>query len=471
MPDPSVRSIGLPSSGNSTSITVNIPTGAQVGDLLLIWAAGGSTPNLPAGWTNQANGTVGATTILGLLLCSRTCQAGDPGSAVVVSGTGISRRIGVCLALKDVDDTTRVDFCSAVLANTTSTNTRPCPTGTAVAGGLQLLFVSDKGSGVIPPNDGMGSDSFSYPAGYTSLYAHRTGSAVNVGDTSLGCAQGPMSTAGAALGGGNWVSHYTNVRAGSVLVSVRSGTSPPPVYPKIELRVGTNWVLADILGVGEGGVLRGVNVLDLAVSPAPPVPELAADFNNGQVPSFFNVHSGVSVIPAAAYSGANGARMTPDGSGITSLTCSGAQFPPGKPWVGFKMRFRLNSLPGATQQYMNLFELGNALVSSPKSQFTCFFDRGTLKGDWNAGEEQSIAATPAVGGWHLIEVRVGFGATSYQSRIRFDGGAVITFNSPATKTPTTASVLWIHYPGTAVDYQMDVDDIALVTSASDPGFF
>lgn len=240
--------------------------------------------------------------------------------------------------------------------------------------------------------------------------------------------------------------------------------------PQLKVLVGNSWRLADILGVGYDGEIRAVDTLAVQ-EPTTPA-DLFFDFDSEIFPSQLNVHPGATIGTGYAHSGAYGCRLTPaPTTGICSLTCSGANFPSGKPWVSFSMWFRLITSPGSNESYMNLFELGNALTEAPKSQFTVFFNKGKLMMDFNAGETQQIADTPALGGWHKIESRVNFGDTTYSAQVRFDGGSPINFSSAADKIATTASVMWIHYPsGAGVDYISDYDEIKISTSDSDPGW-
>lgn len=234
------------------------------------------------------------------------------------------------------------------------------------------------------------------------------------------------------------------------------------------------WQLCDILGVGshDGTWLVPVELLSTpgdTGEEATTIADYSVNFDSGQF-GIFNVHSGATLSAAYAHSGAYGCRLTPDpGSGITSLTSSG-NFPGGKPWVSFSMWFRLVTIPDPSGTYMNLFELGNSVPAAPKSQFTVFFNNNALIADFNAGENLTITGSLTDTNWHHIESRVHFGATTYTASIRLDGGNVLTHTSANNKTPATAEVLWIHYPNVAVDYTMDVDDVLLTTSTTDPGW-
>ena len=134
------------------------------------------------------------------------------------------------------------------------------------------------------------------------------------------------------------------------------------------------------------------------------------------------------------------------------------------------MWFRLVTLPKATDTYMNLFEIGNSVVTTPKSQFTVFFRNNRLTCDFDYNETMDIGPVPVDGGWHQLQVIVFYGATSYIAEVSYDGGFAQTLTSANNKTPATVKQLFIHYPGTAVDYTMDVDDILMSTAATQPDF-
>ena len=133
------------------------------------------------------------------------------------------------------------------------------------------------------------------------------------------------------------------------------------------------------------------------------------------------------------------------------------------PYVTYSMWFRLVTLPNPLDKYMNLFEIGNTAATTPKSQFTVFFRNDRLTCDFDNNETMDIGPVPLDGGWHQIQVIVFFGATTYTAQVSYDGGSVQTLDSADNKTAASVKTLWIHYPGTAVDYIMDVDDIQMIT--------
>ncbi len=248
-------------------------------------------------------------------------------------------------------------------------------------------------------------------------------------------------------------------------------------YPQVDVYdTDTNdWMACDILGVGsrDGTWLVPVELITTNTNAGDGTTSIADYVMNFEDQGYgiLNIHSGATIDAAYAYSGTYGCRLVPDiSTGIASLTSSGGNFPGGKAWVSFSMRFRLVTQPSPSDTYMNLFELGNSVPAAPKSQFTVYFDNNALIADFNAGEVATVAGSLTDANWHKIEARVYFGATTYTAYIRFDGGTVLVHNSANNKTVATAEVLWIHYPNVAVDYTMDVDDVLLTTSNSDPGW-
>jgi hypothetical protein len=135
------------------------------------------------------------------------------------------------------------------------------------------------------------------------------------------------------------------------------------------------------------------------------------------------------------------------------------------------MYFRLVTLPKPTDNYMNLFEIGNTSTATTKSQFTVFFRNNRLVCDFGWKETMDIGPVPTDGGWHLIQAVVHFGSTTYTAQVSYDGSAARTLTSANDKTPESVRILWIHYPGKAVDYTMDVDDVQMSTADTLPDFF
>lgn len=238
-------------------------------------------------------------------------------------------------------------------------------------------------------------------------------------------------------------------------------------YPQVDVQTGTGWSTCDILGYG-------ANLDPVEALMPPPLAEptsIAAnviDFED-QGYKIFNSVQGAVLSSAYAHSGAYGCRLTPDPStGVASLTSS-ASFPGGHPWASISLWFRLATLPAYSDTYMNLFEIGNAVPTAPKSQFTVFFKNNVLTCDFNNTETQAIATVTDTG-WHRFEARITFGATTYSGQMRLDGGITQTLTSQNNKTVSTAEALWVHYPTVAVDYTLDVDDILLTTADADPGW-
>jgi hypothetical protein len=201
--------------------------------------------------------------------------------------------------------------------------------------------------------------------------------------------------------------------------------------------------------------------------------QVVLDFENDSLGAPITKHKGARLGRAYARSGTYGCRLDPTTttSGIACLTVDRTGFALHKPYATYSMYFRLVTLPSRTDQYMNLFEIGNTSTAVHKSQFTVFFRNNRLVCDFAYRETMDIAPVPPAGGWHLIQAVVFFGATTYNARVSFDGGAVRTLTSANNKTAEDVSALWIHYPGAAVDYTMDLDDTLMSTSSTRPGFF
>jgi hypothetical protein len=198
--------------------------------------------------------------------------------------------------------------------------------------------------------------------------------------------------------------------------------------------------------------------------------QLNLDFEDNAIGSPVTSHSGARTGAAFAHSGEYGCRLDPTSTGgqTAHLDVNAAGFDLHQPWATYSMFFRLVTSPKASDQYMNLFEIGNTATEAPKSQFTVFFRNSRLTCDFNFDETLDLAPQPAVDDWHQIQAKVFFGGTKYLAHVRYDGGEPVTLTSSANKTAQAVRVLWIHYPGGVVHYTMDVDDIVMSTSSDEP---
>lgn len=226
------------------------------------------------------------------------------------------------------------------------------------------------------------------------------------------------------------------------------------------------WATCDVLGYCEGAGKPLTPVEIVMVSQPAAVAANRVNFEDGTF-GIFNVATSAVIDPLYGKVG-KGCRLTPDGSGLATLTSS-SNFPRGKKWASLSMWFRLITQPATSNTYMNLLEIGNTVPAAPKSQFTVFFNHGILTMDFNNTETLSIGSVTD-NEWHRIEARVNFGGTQYTALVKLDGGAAQQFTSRNDKTPTTADALWVHYPTVPVDYTMDVDEVLLTTADTDPGW-
>jgi hypothetical protein len=197
------------------------------------------------------------------------------------------------------------------------------------------------------------------------------------------------------------------------------------------------------------------------------------DFENGSLGAPITTHKGARVGSAFAHTGNYGCRLHPSTAtgNVACLMVDRSGFALNKPYATFSMYFRLVTLPKPTDNYMNLFEIGNTSSASTKSQFTVFFRNNRLVCDLNYRETMDIGPVPTDGGWHLIQAIVFFGATTYNAQVSYDGAAATTLTSANNKTVESVRILWIHYPHAVVDYTMDVDDVLMSTSDTAPSFF
>ena len=225
--------------------------------------------------------------------------------------------------------------------------------------------------------------------------------------------------------------------------------------------------------LGLAGCAAFAVAVDLGSAPArAATPELNLDFENGSLGAPITGRAGAALSGDYAHTGNLGCRLAPSttSTGVAYLTVDRSGFALYQPYATFLIFFRLVTPPNTADTYMNLFEIGNTSTAGTKSQFTVFFRNGDLMCDFNWNEVMRIDATPAPGDWHMIQAVVNYGSSTYTAKVSLDGAPAQTLTSANNKTPQTVKALWVHYPGVAVDYTMDVDDIRMVTSSSEPDF-
>ncbi len=226
--------------------------------------------------------------------------------------------------------------------------------------------------------------------------------------------------------------------------------------------------------------LSGVTTAGAAIGPATTAdalattpPQLSLDFEHRSLGAPITYHRGATIRAASAHTGRYGCRLDPTttSSRTACLVVDKSGFALGRPYATYSMWFRLVTLPRATDNYANLFEIGNTAMTAPKSQFTVFFRNKRLACDFGYHETMDIGPVPVDGGWHRIQAIVFFGSTTYTAWTRYDGGPIRRLRSADDKTARTVNRLWIHYARTPADYIMDVDDIRLATTRRRPDFF
>jgi hypothetical protein len=223
-----------------------------------------------------------------------------------------------------------------------------------------------------------------------------------------------------------------------------------------------------------GGVTTAAAAIGLGSAPATyaTTPQVDLDFESGSLGPPLTYYTGAAVAGAYAHTGSYGCRLNPTTTthNLACLEVNRKGFALNLPYVTYSMWFRLVTHPRPTDTYMNLFEIGTTSAVSPKSQFTVYFKNNRLICDFNYDETMDLGPMPAIGEWHVIQAVVYYGSTTYTAQVSYDGAATLTLTSANDKTPETVAVLWIHYPTTAVDYTVDVDEIQMATSASKPDF-
>jgi hypothetical protein len=203
--------------------------------------------------------------------------------------------------------------------------------------------------------------------------------------------------------------------------------------------------------------------------------QLNLNFESGSLGSPVTRRAGASLARAYARSGAYGCRLNPAGtpSRVAYLVVDRRGFTLNRPYATYSMYFRLVTAPKGSDTYMNLFEIGSTSTASTKSksQFTVFFRHNRMVCDFGWNEAMDLGPVPALGAWHQIQAVVHFGGTRYTAHVCVDKQRPKTLTSANNKSPEKVRVLWVHYPSAPVDYVMDVDEIKMSTSATEPDFF
>jgi|SRR5882672_190327 len=124
------RAVGTFANSTTTTLALVIPAGAQVGDVLYMFAAGPFGSTLPAGWT-QLDLQTGVN--MNGMIAKRTTVGGDPGATVNVTQAGTSTSEGVIVAMSGTAPAeAAVGFRSATLSTAVA--------NTGLFAGIALYF-------------------------------------------------------------------------------------------------------------------------------------------------------------------------------------------------------------------------------------------------------------------------------------------------------------------------------------------
>lgn len=224
---------------------------------------------------------------------------------------------------------------------------------------------------------------------------------------------------------------------------------------------------------GIGTIAATTGLTPMPTASASTAAQVDLNFENQSLGAPISGRAGAQLGSVYAHSGSVGCRLDPTTTrgNVAYLALYRSGFMLGKRYATYCMYFRLVSAPKSSDFYMNLFEIGSTSTAKTKSQFTVYFRSNRLVCDFNYNERLDIGPIPAWGVWHLIQVVVDYGSTTYTAQVSYDLGAVKTLTSANDKTAETVSALWLHYPSAPVDYTVDVDDIKMSTSDTRPDFF
>jgi hypothetical protein len=214
---PTLRDVGTYAIANAATSTYTVPTTAVVGDLLIMVVVGGGFALTgPLGWTLQKSSTTPTTNNqISMYVWAKQCGTTDPGSVVSVAGAGINRKIGLIMALRDAP--AGIDVSAGIADETVNVVTRTAASAVTTQRSVPILFATDRAGATTPA-----SATWTFPAGYTTVFTGRGSANVNTGEVSLGIAMGPVVEAGATAGGGSYTGDTANSKAVSELVTVIS---------------------------------------------------------------------------------------------------------------------------------------------------------------------------------------------------------------------------------------------------------
>lgn len=467
--------IGTPNVGTyteataATSTSVPFPATVNAGDLLVLVGSAKSLNlvTVPSGWTSQVSfSNTGNTAAPDLLIATAFAAGTEGGTSLTVTHPNVASSWQI-LGFSGVDPTTPIDIAPATVDQSTSASSTPIASQSVVTGGATIVYAAAANSGVV---------NASPPTGYTE-----TGDRVS-GTSALEVAYIQSVAAGATGTIANtWTTSQKNVGAVVVLrpavaptgaaaatwtatVSATGSVSGASPAAGASASFAVSASAAGVVGVS---ATASLTVTSTNNSARMPTPHLDVNFDDGTTGGF-NVVQGATVRAGSAYDGANGVRLAPDGSGFATLTYTGEEGT-SHAWAAFRGRFRIVTKTNVANTFTDLIEIGNALTSAPKGQFTVYTNSGDLGIDFNTTDFAVIDPAYGTGTWHLLEAVVFFGATTFTARVRYDGTEYV-HTSANTQTPTTVKDLWVQYPSTVTDQTVDWDKIRFWAGDYDSGY-
>lgn len=197
-------------------------------------------------------------------------------------------------------------------------------------------------------------------------------------------------------------------------------------------------------------------------------PQFSDHFKSGDATAWtFSV--GATFNQSYAFTGPSGCRLT--GAGAHAyLSVGSTKLAQGNPWITGSFTFRLVAPPGPANTDIILMEALTSLASGTKDQYDLWLGKnGNLWINFADSNNLIIDTKPEVGVWHTLDFCIDYG-DPYLARTRYDGRRVADIGEPAPQGATTAATFYCGSQAAAPTFTVDVGDVSLATSASDPGF-
>jgi hypothetical protein len=206
-------------SDDSTSTTINIPTGTAVGQITIATAINQATNpvTIPSGWTPLVN-------IPGFAACYRICQSGDP-SSITFSTTAVGWWESLAVTYSGVDATSPIDDFNSCATNGSTTSTS---IASYYAPSVSPAYANDTLVCIYAAGGSNAGSLWTLPSGLTSVVATAGGPLIQVASKTLTTAAPTgtqIATNAQSRAGGQYGVQIALKTAGDILVGATAQTT------------------------------------------------------------------------------------------------------------------------------------------------------------------------------------------------------------------------------------------------------